>query len=132
VLGHADDAVGAVHVIADEGDVIPLHLGLRHVRVLQEEQVVDGHDLLRALRGEEQRVRGMGEIERCAHQAIERRPFEPMPRVVEAAHGEAAVHELRVLWPRALRITVAERRREEKEAVLRSQQRQPLRQGQDV
>ena len=83
VLGDADDAVRAADVIAHQRHVVALDLRLRHVRVLQEEQVVDGDDLLRALRGQQQRVRRVGEVEGRADEAVEGRPFQAMPRVVE-------------------------------------------------
>ena len=61
----------------------------------------------------------MREIERCADEAIEGRPFEAMPRVVERAHGKAPVHQLRVRRPGPVRIAVPEGRREEEEPILR-------------
>ena len=60
VLGDADDAVRAADVVAHERHVVALDLRLRHVRVLQEEQVVDGDDLLRPLGRQQQRVRASG------------------------------------------------------------------------
>ena len=49
VLGDADDAVRAAHVVAHERRVVAPDLRLRHVRVLQEEEVVQGDDVLRLL-----------------------------------------------------------------------------------
>jgi hypothetical protein len=132
VLGYADDAVRPPHVIADQRHVVALDLRLRHVRVLQEEQVVDGDDLLRAFGRQQQRVGRVREVEGRPDEAIERRPFEAVPRVVERAHREAPVHQLRIRGPGPIRVSVAEGGREQEEPILRRQGGQPLREGQDV
>ena len=56
VLGHAQDAVGAPHVVPDERHVVAPHLAVHHLGVLQEEEIVHGHDALAPPAGDEERA----------------------------------------------------------------------------
>jgi transcriptional regulator of acetoin/glycerol metabolism len=132
VLGDADDAVGAADVLAHQGGVVAPDLRVREVGVLEEEEVVQGDDLPRALAGQQQRVRRVDEVQRRADHPVERRPLQPVPGQVQGVHREPAVHQRDVGRPRLLRVAVAQRGREIEEAVLGGEAGQPLGEGEDV
>ena len=111
MLGDAEDAVGAPHVLADEGHVVRPDLGGDHLGVLEEEQVVNGHD--RACPCPPGTMSGVGrvdEIEGRARRGGERGPAEPVPGEVERPTGQAAVDEPDVRRPVARGEAILERR----------------------
>ena len=93
---------------------------------------MQGHHGLRLLRGDDQRVRGVHEVEGGAHQPVEGGPAQPVPGQVQEVHGQAAVHERDVRRPGALRVPVAQRGGEEEEAVVGGEGGQALGQRQHV
>ena len=83
VLGDAQDAVRAPHVVPDERHVVAPHLAVHHLGVLQEEEVVHGHDALALLAGDEERGGRVDEVERGPDEAVERRPGDAVPGGVQ-------------------------------------------------
>ncbi len=132
VLRDADHAVGGAHVVAHQRHVVAADLGPRHVGVLEEEQVVQRHDLARASPRHEQRGGGVHQVEGRADQQVERRPGQVVPAVVEGPHRQAPVDQAHVGGPRPLRVALPHRGREVEEAILGCERRQARGEGQHV
>jgi hypothetical protein len=62
---HLVVVVGAAAVLGRERRVVPPDFGARPLRMLQEIEIVNGHDLRRTTRRHQQRVHRMSDIERC-------------------------------------------------------------------
>ena len=132
MLGDAEDSVRPPGVLADELDIVAADLGIRHLRVLQEEEVVHRDD---EPPGPARHDEGMGrvhEVQRCLCQALQGRPSESVPGEVEGPDGESPIHQSHIRGPGARWITISEGRREEDELVLGGGGGQTFGQGQDV
>jgi len=132
VLRDADDAVGSLHVGANERHVVAADLGLGQLRVLQEEEVVERDDVLRLPAGDDERMRRMNEVEGDAHQAVEGREAEAVPGEMKELPRHAPVHHRDVGRPRRRGVPLLERGREVDEPVGGGEGREPARQREDV
>ena len=68
-----------------EGRVVAPDFGAGLLRVVEKVEIVDRHDLRRARRGYEKRMRGMDDIG-MARKPLDRRPPGPVPEQVEHLH----------------------------------------------
>ena len=75
---------------ADERRVIAADLGGRGLGMIEEEQVVDGHDLRGPPGREQQGRRGVRHVD-AAGQPLDGRPPEPVPGPVQGAHRNAGI-----------------------------------------
>ncbi len=82
---------GAVRVLADELRVVPANFSRDPLRVREEIEVVDHHDLGRAARRQQQRMRREGDVETASGDDLYRRPLEAVPEQVEHCDRDSSV-----------------------------------------
>ena len=90
VFRHGDDGVGAVGVAARQRRVVAADLGLCPGAVVEEVEVVDRDDLRRAPGRHQQRVHGVGDVDRPG-EPLDRRQFQPVPREIQHRHRNSRV-----------------------------------------
>ena len=92
--GRSDDRVGPAGVSGCELRIVAPDLAVCAFWVIEEEQVVNGDDLGGVSRRNQQWVRGVHDVQRPG-QHFDRRPFAPMPEIVQHADRDAAIDDAR-------------------------------------
>ena len=104
-----------MRVFTRQRGVVAADLGARPLGMRQEIQIVDGHDLRRGPRRQQQRMRRMRDVVRAAGEHFGWRPSEPMPRQIQQPHGHAAIDDRRACQVRIRREPILPRAREERQ-----------------
>jgi len=82
--------------------IVSCDFAARIGRTGQKEQVMNGHDLGGPTRGHQERMGGMCHIHRTS-ECLNRRPFVAMPEVIQDAHGDPSIDDLRADFGRESR-----------------------------
>ena len=82
--------------------IVTLDLAVHTIWMLEEEEVVNRHDLRGVPGRNEQRMRRVHDIDRTA-EGLDRRPLDTVPQIVEHRHRHAAVNDTSAQFPRERR-----------------------------
>ena len=83
--------IGAPGMLFRQDRIVPADFGTRPFRMIEEIQIVDGHDLEGAAGRHQQRVSRVGDVDR-PREELGWRPFEPTPGEVEQANRASSIH----------------------------------------
>ena len=94
VRGRCDHGVGATRMARRQLRVVSADFSACPLRIEEEEQIVDRHDLRRVSRRDQQRMRGVHDIG-VAGERFDGRPLDAMPQVIQYRDGHAAIDDAR-------------------------------------